>query len=118
MASLSSFSEEDCLYIITIIMAFSSQYLQRKRKLSNNPSSDDNNINPSRSGIGLENSLILLGGNPPTLDSVDKGGEGFVVRYREYLGDITSNVNISSNNSSAFKLSSFLLQPGLVASFP
>lgn len=53
----------------------------------------------------------LMGLDPPEL--VNKSKRAVVLRHREYLGDI-----VTSSTIGAFKLQSFLLNPGRFASFP
>lgn len=56
-----------------------------------------------------QNSILTGGMSPPqVVNSINNGG--FIIRHREYLGDILGTI--------AFTNQSFLIQPGLNVSFP
>lgn len=57
-------------------------------------------------------SAIAEAMDPPTVSNV-AGGKGVVIKHREYIQDI-----ISSPTAGAFNLQSFLLNPGVAATFP
>jgi len=65
----------------------------------------------------IESNVLIEHGDPP---KVQNNGKEFIVRHREYLGDIYSGVAGSAGNAAPtpFSLQSYAINPGLAATFP
>lgn len=59
-----------------------------------------------------ENSLIPEANDPPTIDNT-ASGKVAIIKHREYISDV-----ISSGTAGAFKVDSYFINPGQVASMP
>lgn len=66
---------------------------------------------------GVTANKLLETNDPPV---VKNDGKEFIIRHREYIGDIYSGVAGSSGapNPSPFKIDSFSINPGLIETFP
>ncbi|QMW68713.1 capsid protein [Crucivirus-234] len=68
-------------------------------------------------GFGIKQNVLIEHGDPPT---VQNAGKEFIVRHREYLGDIYSGVAgaVGAPAASPFTIQAFPINPGLQLSFP